>query len=319
MKAVVTGATGHVGRYAVDALLRAGYEVVAASRSGQVPELPFGRAERSGVVRGLAVDVAEDSAVGSLTAELSTASVLIHLAAWHPEQTASTGPQERRALIECNVHGTMRVLEAARRSSVKVVVYVSTFEVYGDVDAAPITERSRVNPITDYGATKLSGEDHLMAFAYEEKARVVALRMPAIYGPGEKTPRALPNFLKAVARGEPPTIHGDGADLRDQLHVADAARAISLAVKHEVAGIFNVADGEAHSIQELAEVAMEVAGLSGRPAQRPSAKCPRDYHMSIDKAGRELGFEPKISLRTGMLEQLAWLRSLRAHDNGMIR
>src|SRR5690606_4547192 len=144
MKAVVTGATGHVGRYAVDALVRAGYEVVAMSRSGAVPELPFGRAERSGVVRGLAVDLTHDSAVSLLAPGWSTASVLIPVAAWQPAQTAITGGAERRRLIESNVHGTLRALEAARQPSVSAVVYASTFEVYGDIRVSPITESTRL-------------------------------------------------------------------------------------------------------------------------------------------------------------------------------
>jgi nucleoside-diphosphate-sugar epimerase len=220
-----------------------------------------------------------------------------------------TGAAERRGLVESNVHGTLRVLEAARQGSVSAVVYASTFEVYGDVRVSPITESTRLAPITDYGATKLSGEDHLLAFAFEEKKRVVALRMPAIYGPGEKTPRALPNFLKAVARGELPTLQGDGEDLRDELHVADAARAILLAATSDAQGIFNIADGRAHSIRELAGLAVELAGLAGSPRRVERTKPRRDYHMSIDKARRELGFEPAVSLREGMAEQLGWLRS----------
>jgi UDP-glucose 4-epimerase len=309
MKAVVTGATGHVGRYAVDSLARAGYEVVAVSRSGGLPEVPFGRTAHGGSVRAVGIDLSEESCVEALASLLTSARVLVHLAAWHPEQTAATGARERRALLETNVHGTLRALDAARRGHVPVVVYASSFEVYGDVDAVSITERTRVRPITDYGACKLSGEDHLLAFAYEEKARAVALRMPAIYGPGEKTPRALPNFLRCVAGGELPRVQGDGGDLRDQLHVADAARTILLAVEREAEGIFNVADGQAHSILELAQLAIEVGGLSGSPLQLPRAKPRRDYHMSIDKARRELGFEPQVALRAGMAEQLAWLRS----------
>jgi nucleoside-diphosphate-sugar epimerase len=212
--------------------------------------------------------------------------------------------------MAANVYGTMRVLEAARLRPTACVVYASTFEVYGLPEGpGPVDESARLNPVSDYGATKLAGEDHLLAFAYEERTRVVALRMPAIYGPGEITSRALPNFLRQVARGERPRVLGTGADLRDQLHVRDASLAVERALFGEASGIFNVADGAAHSIAELARTAMQVAGMSGEPEQAPSQKPGYDFHMSIDKARRELGFEPGVRLAEGMAEQLAWLRS----------
>ena len=189
-------------------------------------------------------------------------------------------------------------------------MYASSFEVYGEPQGGgPIEESARVAPLTDYGATKLAGEDHLISFAYEEKTRVVALRLPAIYGPGERTPRALPNFLRAVADGARPGIHGDGADLRDQIHARDAANAIALAVGGTAEGIFNVADGEPHSIAELAGTAIEVAGIGGKPEFSPRQKPRRDFHMRIAKARAELGFAPEVALRDGMAEQLAGLRA----------
>jgi nucleoside-diphosphate-sugar epimerase len=135
----------------------------------------------------------------------------------------------------------------------------------------------------------------------------VAMRLPAIYGPGERTPRALPNFLRAVARGERPVVYGDGADLRDQIHVRDAASAIALAVGGSAEGIFNVADGAPHSIIELARVALSLAGLGGEPEFRPRAKPRRDFHMRIERARAELGYAPAIALQAGMAEELAWI------------
>jgi UDP-glucose 4-epimerase len=167
-----------------------------------------------------------------------------------------------------------------------------------------------VNPLTDYGATKLSGEDHLCSLTAEEGIRGVSLRMPALYGPGEVTSRALPNFLRAVARGERPVVAGDGADTRDQLHVRDAALAVELAILYGGSGIFNVADGEAHTILGLARAALEVAGVNGEPLVVPRQKERRDYHMSTELAARELGFRPQVRLADGMREQLGWLRSL---------
>jgi nucleoside-diphosphate-sugar epimerase len=310
----VTGATGHLGRYLVRDLLAAGHEVIAVSRSGALPAPPFGTAAAKAdrALRGLAIDLADDRAVARLVPELGPETAVAHLAAWHPAATASTGRAERRTLIEVNTLGTLRLLEAVRAAGgARCVAYASTFEVYADLDAGAveIDETARLSPRTDYGATKLAGEDHCTVFSDEEGVRTVSLRMPAVYGPGELTPRALPNFLRAVAQGSTPTIYGDGSDLRDQLHVGDAAAALILALHADASGSINVADGHRHSIAELASTAMRVAGMSGSPRVEPRVKPRRDYHMSIARARTQLGFAPGVALKDGMAEQLAWIRA----------
>lgn len=286
MKVVVTGASGHLGSAVVPLLEARGHAVRGFSSS---------------------LDLTNDDAVATLAEALEGGAALIHLAAWHPPSTAATTAADRRRLIEVNVMGTMRALEATRGRA-PVVVYASSFEVYGAPEKSPIDEDHPTRPLTDYGATKLSGEDHLLAIAYEERARAVALRMPAIYGPGERTPRLLPNCLAKVARGERPVIEGDGGDLRDQLYVDDAARAIALALEKDASGIFNVADGAEHSVAEVARTAMKIAGMSGEPDVGPRRKPRLDYHMSIAKAARELGFAAQVTLEQGMRRQLETLR-----------
>lgn len=310
-KFVVTGATGHLGRNVVHALSGLG-EVIAASRSGALPQPPFGQIAR-GNVRPLLLDISNDACIATLRAELGPAVSLVHLAGWHPPRTAGTGPTERARLLEVNVRGTMRVLEAARRNAdqpgVACVVYASTFEVYGIPDQRiPVLESERLDPVTDYGASKLSGEDHLMSFAYEEQTRVVALRLPAIYGPGELTSRALPNFLIDVVKGRRPTIIGTGEDARDQIFVRDAALAVLRGVESDASGIFNVADGERHSIRALAEAAMAAAEMPGAPDFLPSDRPSYAFHMNVEQARQKLGFVPHVQLRDGVREQLDWLR-----------
>lgn len=311
-KFVVTGATGHLGRHVVEALGGLG-EVVALSRSGAMPRAPFG-AKAAATCRSLKWDAGDDASVAALRSELGPHVALIHLAAWHPPSTARTTPEDRAKLLEFNVQGTLRALDAARRleagPGAACVVYASTFEVYGIPEhSGAVVESDRLNPITDYGATKLAGEDHLLAFSYEEQTRVAALRLPAIYGAGELTERALPNFLRCVARGERPRIVGSGSDLRDQVHVRDAATAVVQCALGAATGIVNIADGEPHSILQLAETAMAVAGLSGRPERLPAERPAYDFHMSIERARRELPFVPRVALADGMREQLDWLRT----------
>lgn len=314
MKVVVTGATGHVGAALCQHLGSSGWEVVAASRGGEQPKPAFeALPERGDVhVRALALDLASEAVVDVLAKELGPDVSLVHLAAWHPPATAASTPLDRDRLIEVNVMGTLRVLDAVRAASgARKVVYASTFEVYGIPEGpGAVSEEAATRPFSDYGATKLAGEDHLFAFTAEEGVPTVALRMPAIYGPGERVSRALPNFLRSVARGERPKIYGDGGDLRDQLHAADAALGIECALRGSLTGAFNLADGEAHSILALARAALSVAGLAGEPELLPAQKKRFDFHMSIDKIRRELGFEPRVRLEQGMAEQLRWLRTL---------
>jgi UDP-glucose 4-epimerase len=284
MKVVITGATGHIGQSLVPLLKTRGHEVIGLSSS---------------------IDIAGDASVARL-APLLDGAVVVHLAAWHPPATASTTAAERRRLLDVNVYGTCRVLDAARGKAAAVIV-ASTFEVYGEPHALPIDEDHPTFPLNDYGVTKLSAEDHAFAFAEEEHIRVVCLRMPAVYGPGEKTPRLLPNSIAKVARGEAPVIEGDGGDLRDFLYVDDAALAFALAAESNVRGIFNVADGAKHSVDEVVRTAMKIAGMTGEPAVVPRKKTRRDYHMSIERAS-QLGFAPQVSLEEGMRRQLEALR-----------
>lgn len=301
---VVTGATGHLGRHVLRALATLGHSIVATSRSGLRPQ----ELSATHGLTSCSLDLDDDESVGALARLLSPGAVLIHLAALHPPSTATTGPQERASLIETNVLGTMRALEAARSAGTKHVVYASSFEVYGEPLASVIDETHPTRPLTDYGATKLAGEDHLDAFCQEQDATGVSLRLPAIYGPGETTQRALPNFLRAVASGQRPIVHGDGQDHRALLHVRDAAQAVVRAMGARTRLRVNVSDGQPHTILSLAYAAMVAAGMNGEPAFSPRSKPRRDYVLSTALARGQLGFQPAVSLHEGVQEQLAWLK-----------
>lgn len=308
MKVVVTGATGHLGRFVVERLAHAGCELVAVSRSGRAPEPPFGRPALP-PQQTLALDLCTDDAVTALANVLGPEVTLVHLAGSRPDATDGTRAARDR-LLDLDVMGTQRALEAAGRAGTRAVIYASSAEVYGVPQTpAALGEESATRPISDYGVVKLSGEDHLFAFAEEVGVRPVALRFAAIYGPGEHVSRPIPTFLRAVASGRVPEIVGDGSVPCDRIHAADAARAIERAVFTEARGVFNVADGEAHTLDRLATTALEVAGLPGKPERRPSTERSFGVHLAIQRARRVLGFEPEVRLEAGMREELAWLRA----------
>jgi nucleoside-diphosphate-sugar epimerase len=83
-----------------------------------------------------------------------------------------------------------------------------------------------------------------------------------------------------------------------------------LALAGTASGIFNLTDGRPHSIAELATLALGTAGMNEDFRRLPRQKERRDYHLTIDKARRELGFEPQVDLAKGMRQEFGWLRSL---------
>jgi nucleoside-diphosphate-sugar epimerase len=155
--------------------------------------------------------------------------------------------------------------------------------------------------------TKLAGEKYTALFTNERGIPAAALRLPAIYGPGDLLRRAIGNFLFAAARGEPLEIRGDGADLREFVHCRDAAAAVHTALERRAFGVFNISGG-AVSIRELAEAVSRAAG-DARIVWGERDKARQDWVLDITRARHELGWKPSVTLDEGISETLAWVRS----------
>lgn len=303
MKVVVTGASGFLGAHVVQRLSAIGWEVVAVSRSGTVPA----RCAWPSTVRTLAVDLASDDSVALLERELGGDVALVHLAARRAQGADASA--ERRELMSVNVLGTLRAYEAARGRA-RVIVYASSHEVYGvSLLDRPLTEQDPVAPESDHAVTKLTGEDHLLAFSEEQKQRVVALRFSSLYGRGARDGHGVSGYLHAVARGELPRWYGSERETLDALHVADAALAVELALSREVSGVFNVSDGALHSARSVAALALGMAELPGDPEQLPSSAERTHSGLDTTRARSLLGFVPEVTLERGMREQLLGLQS----------
>ena len=210
---------------------------------------------------------------------------------------------------EVNVVGFLRVLEAAKRSRVRRVVYASTSSMYSAIQP-PHREDASIIPRTLYEQNFLAREHIGSIYSATSGVETVGMRFFSVYGPNEwhkgKYANLISQFIWLMSKGEAPVIYGDGSQTRDFTHVRDVCEALILASKAKgVSGeVFNVCTGRSLSLTELVGVINETLGtnLEADYVVNP-LKMYVDHTLGDpSKAKRMLGFEAKVDLRSGVSE-----------------
>ena len=291
MRAIVTGGAGFIGSHVVEALLARGDEVLVVD--------DLSRGKRENVPEGArleVVDVREPR-------ELPDADVWFHLAA---QVDVRVGVERPDFDAEVNVIGTIRVLEAARRSNAQVVFASSGGAIYGECDGR-VGEDAALQPLSPYGVSKLAGEEYLSAYNRLYDAGHISLRYANVYGPrqdphGEAGVVAI--FLGRLAAGEQPRIFGDGRQTRDYVYAGDVAQATLGAVGKR--GVFNVGTGVETSVLDLYELCRGVAGsdLEAEHADARLGELQRSV-LDVSRAERELGWRAEVPLEDGLRRTFA--------------
>ena len=296
MRALVTGGAGFVGSHVVDSLLARGDEVHVVDNlaTGSRNNLAAGAEFHELDIR--------DPALEALGAEIRPEAVF-HLAA---QADVGTSVERPAYDAEVNVVGTVRVLETAWATGGRVVFTSSGGAIYGECDEPATEDHARV-PLSPYAVSKLAGEEYVAGWNRLHGTGHVVLRLGNVYGP-----RQLPAleggvvaiFLDRLARDETAEIFGDGAQVRDFVHVSDVAVAFLRAAERGT-GTYNVGTGVATSILDLYRLCATAAGVD----REPNFAAPRlgELRRSVidaTRAERELDWRPATSLEDGLAQ--AW-------------
>ena len=229
----------------------------------------------------------------------------------HVEKSIEHGASE---FVTTNVEGTQILLDAIRVSPVERFILISSSEVYGTAESAPMDEEHALNPRSPYAATK-AGADRL-AYSYwtTYDLPIVIVRPFNNYGPRQHPEKVIPRFITQALANEPLTIHGDGHASRDWLYVSDDAEAIERVIEtpiESLAGeVLNVATGIDISVNDIAGL---VLSALGKPADLRTHVDERlgqvDRHIgSTEKAERLLGWRARTSFEDGLERTVAWYR-----------
>lgn len=318
MRYLVTGGCGFVGSHLVEALLREGHEVLILDdlSTGKLENVPASAPGLKMVVG----DVAEAQTTARLMAECDGA---FHLAAVASVQRCT---EDWSATHRVNMGGTVAVYEAAARARradgrARPVVAASSAAIYGDGGAAALREEAPARPLSAYGADKYALELQGAVAARVHGIPVSAMRFFNVFGPRQDPASpysgVLTLFARRLARGEPLTIHGDGGQTRDFVHVADVAAACAAAMeamqfeaaegRAAEARTYNVCSGESVSVRRAAELLARLSGAAARLEFGP----PRagDIRHSLgdpSRLERELGIRASTDFETALTASAAF-------------
>jgi UDP-glucose 4-epimerase len=307
-KAVVTGGAGFIGSHIVEELVKIGeYEVVAFDdvSTGLEKNLdPF--LDKITFVRASLLDVA------ALNNACAGADIVFHQAAL-PSVPKSIEEPIETSLV--NIQGTVNVFTAAKDAGVKRVVYASSSAVYGDSPVLPKVESMTYNPLSPYALHKMTNEYYANLFYKLFGLETVGLRYFNVFGPRQnpesKYAAVIPLFIKKIMNNEAPLINGDGSTTRDFTFVKNVVDAnLAAAQASGVAGdVFNIACGEAISLNELVEKINKQLGTTVTPNYQEKRQGDIDHSVAdISKAKTQLQYTPTYSFDEGLRLTIKSLR-----------
>jgi UDP-glucose 4-epimerase len=295
MKVLVTGGSGFIGSHVVDKLRDKGVNVRVYD--GVMPTF------RKDIeyYQGSILDMT------SLGFAMEGIDAVFHLAAVADVKDVFNNPHYSEAI---NVRGTINVLETARSSGVKRVIYGSTTWVYSEASADMVNESTPLHaPSHLYTATKLAGEYYCRTYSKLYGLEVTMLRYGIPYGPRARDGAVIPIFVKKALNGEPLTIAGDGSQFRKFIYVEDLAEGNVLALQTIAKNkIYNLDGKERVTIKQIAETVRKIIGdvkIEYTPAR------PGDFsgkEVSSELAKRELGWEAKTGIEEGVRRYIEWYR-----------
>lgn len=316
-RVLVAGGAGFIGSHLVDALLDAGAERVVA-----VDDLFLGREENLEDARThgerfrfVCQDASDLEAMRRLLADERPA-IVFDLAVV-PLPTSLERP---KFTVDRNVAIATTLCELARDGAFETLLAFSSSEAYGTAQHVPMAEDHPLDPRTPYAASKAAADHVVLSCVHTFGIDARVLRPFNNFGPRQND-RAYAGIIPVVARrveaGEPVVIHGDGEQTRDFLHARDTARAaIDLAGCDAAKGrVVNVGRGEETSVNDLVARLLDALGAPDHPVEHvdPRPGDVRRHCADVSLARRLIDFAPRVPLREGLEETMAWYRARPMH------
>lgn len=306
---LVTGGAGFIGSHIAEALVRRGDRVRVLDN--------FSTGHRKNLESFWdGIDLIEGDVLDAAAVARSVEGVdcIFHEAALASVQWSIDRPLDSHAACAT---GTVNLLDAARRSGVRRLVFAGSAAAYGDQPASSKRETDVVDPLSPYAAAKLASEHYCHAFTAAYGLETVVLRYFNIFGPRQDPASSysavIPLFITAMLSGKQPVVFGDGRQSRDFCFVGDVARANLLAADADNAAgrVFNIANGRSTDLLTLLEILNRLLGTDVQP-RREAARIGdiRESMADISQARKWLCYEPTVDFEEGLRRSIDYYRTI---------
>lgn len=190
------------------------------------------------------------------------------------------------------------IFDTCRIYHVKKVIFVSSGgAIYQDAIKVPTPEDYLAHPASLYGLANLAIETYAKQFGID----VIIARLANVYGPGQWISGFVPAMIARVLKNEPPVIHGDGRQTRDFVYVQDVAEALIDVAQNGRSQTYNVGSGQETSLNDIFGMIKNMASSDLDPVYRPlHAPETKRSCLDITKIQKEIGWQPKVSLKEGL-------------------
>ena len=298
MTSLVTGGCGFIGSHMVDRLLSEGHDVRV------IDNLSTGRLENLDHLKGhknlsiYQMDIRNKEEIQPIFKDVD---YIFHFAALADIVPSIQRPQD---YYSSNVVGTFNVVECAKNTNIKKLLYAASSSCYGIPDQYPTRETAEIRPQYPYALTKRLGEETILHWGQVYGLPVITLRLFNVYGTRSRTSgtygAVFGVFLAQKLANKPFTVVGDGTQTRDFTYVTDIVDAFYTAAMSDIKqDTFNVGSGGTYSINRLCELlGGEITNIPKRPGE------PDCTFADTSKIHDVLGWEPKISFEDGVSKVL---------------